>query len=84
MERIVDETARTDVKELPFGAALAELEGIVSELEGGDLELEESLDRYERGVVLLKALQARLTDAQQKVTMLIGELEPDAPSEAEE
>lgn len=67
-----------DVKapeELSFGDALEELETIVTSLESGQLELEDSLSRYERGVALLRALQAKLADAQQKVTMLIGELE---------
>ncbi len=67
-----------DVKapeELSFGDALKELETIVTSLESGQLELEDSLSRYERGVALLRALQAKLADAQQKVTMLIGELE---------
>jgi len=66
-------------EELPFDAALAELETIVTSLEGGQLDLEESMARYERGVALLKALQTRLSDAQQKVTMLIGELEAESP-----
>ncbi len=57
-----------------FGEALAELDRIVAELEGGQLELEESLSQYERGVALLRALQGKLADAQQKVTMLMGEL----------
>ena len=64
-------------EDLAFGDALGELEGIVSALEGGQLDLEDSLSRYERGVALLRALQAKLSDAQQKVTMLIGELEAD-------
>lgn len=64
--------------ELSFGEALGELDLIVAALEGGQLELEDSLTRYERGVALLGALQAKLTDAQQKVTMLMGELEQDA------
>jgi exodeoxyribonuclease VII small subunit len=68
--------------ELRFGEALAELEGIVGALESGQLDLEESLARYERGVALLRACQAKLEDAQQKVTMLMGELEE--PAEAEE
>ena len=46
-------------EELSFGAALAELDQIVAELEGGQLELEESLERYERGVALLRSLQAQ-------------------------
>lgn len=57
-----------------FGDALAELDRIVAELEGGQLELEESLTQYERGVALLRGLQGKLADAQQKVTMLMGEL----------
>lgn len=73
-----------EIEQMPFGDALAELERIVAELEGGQLELEESLARYERGVGLLKSLQARLSDAQQKVTMLIGELEAETPGTGEE
>jgi exodeoxyribonuclease VII small subunit len=66
-----------------FSDALAELESIVSALEGGQLELEESLARYERGVALLRACQARLSEAEQRVTMLMGEIESDdAPEEA--
>lgn len=64
-----------DVAEMSFGTALAELETIVGALESGQLELEDSLERYERGVLLLRALQGRLADAQQRVTVLIGELE---------
>jgi len=68
--------------ELSFGEALAELDAIVAALESGQLELEDSITRYERGVTLLRALQTRLVEAQQKVTMLIGELEPDAADDA--
>ena len=61
--------------EMTFGAALAELEEIVSALEGGQLELEDSLLRYERGVSLLRSCRGKLADAQQRVTMLVGEIE---------
>lgn len=64
-------------EELSFGAALAELETIVRALESGQLELEEGLARYERGVALLRSCQERLAAAKQRVTMLIGELEGD-------
>lgn len=73
----------TPAGDLSFGAALGELETIVSQLEGGQLELEDSLDRYERGVSLLRSLQAKLGEAQQKVTMLIGELESESDAEGE-
>jgi exodeoxyribonuclease VII small subunit len=83
MEDKMPAEPNTALDELAFGDALAELEGIVGQLESGQLELEESLEKYERGVGLLKALQTRLTEAQQKVTMLIGELEVEE-SDAEE
>ena len=62
------------VEELSFREAMAELDGIVNVLEGNTLELEESLVRYERGVALLASLKRRLTEAEQKVTTLMGEL----------
>jgi exodeoxyribonuclease VII small subunit len=63
------------VEELRFSEALAELEAIVAALEGGQLDLEDSLARYERGVALLRACQSKLGEAEQRVTMLMGELE---------
>lgn len=71
-------------EELAFGDALAELETIVAALESGTLDLEDSLARYERGVALLRQLQAKLSDAQQRVTMLIGELEAEPDQESEQ
>jgi exodeoxyribonuclease VII small subunit len=62
-------------EEMRFSDALAELESIVTALEGGQLDLEDSLARYERGVALLRACQSRLAEAEQKVTMFMGELE---------
>ena len=66
---------RKPVEELTSGAARAELDGIVRVLESNSLELEDSLVSYERGVSLLRALQGRLNEAQQKVEVLMGELE---------
>ena len=63
------------VEDLRFSEALSELETIVAALEGGQLDLEDSLARYERGVALLRACQAKLGEAEQRVTMLMGELE---------
>lgn len=71
-------------EDMSFGGALAELDSIVSALESGQLELEDSLARYERGVALLRALQTKLTNAQQRVTMLLGELEIAEEPESQE
>lgn len=71
-------------EDMPFGTALSELESIVGQLESGQMELEDSLTQYERGVSLLKSLQSKLADATQKVTMLIGELEAESGSAEDE
>ncbi len=60
--------------ELTFREAMGQLEQIVGQLESGELELEESLERYALGVALLSSLQKRLKGAEQKVEVLMGEL----------
>ena len=66
------------IDELTFREAMAELDGIVRVLESNTLELEDSLQSYERGVALIASLQGRLAEAQQKVDVLMGELAADA------
>ena len=65
----------TEVTNLTFREAMAELDGIVKALESGKLELEESLVQYERGIALLRYLKTSLANAQQKVDVLMGQLE---------
>lgn len=60
---------------LTFREAMNELSAIVEALESNTLELEESLVEYERGVTLLRYLKSSLADAQQKVEVLMGELD---------
>lgn len=69
-----------NIDEMTFKEASIELEQIVRSLEAGDLELEESLDRYGRGVELLKSLRARLNDAEQKVRVLLDVTDEAAPT----
>lgn len=66
------------VSELTFKEASVELERVVRQLESGDLELEDALARYTRGVELLRSLRDRLTHAEQKVQVLL-----DSTSEVE-
>lgn len=63
------------VEDLTYKEASQELELIIRNLEGGDLELEESLESYTRGVELLKSLRARLADAEQKVSVLMKDVD---------
>ena len=54
-----------------FEASLNELEKLVDILENGDLSLEQSLQDFERGINLTRACQSALTEAQQKVQILL-------------
>ncbi|HNV89251.1 MAG TPA: exodeoxyribonuclease VII small subunit [Methylotenera sp.] len=53
-----------------FEATLAELETIVSQMESGNLPLEQSMNAYKRGAELLLICQKALTDAEQQVRIL--------------
>ena len=59
------------IEDMSFKEASIELEQVVRALEGGDLELEDSLSYYARGVELLKSLRERLAGAEQKVQLLM-------------
>ena len=54
--------------EIPkFEESLEQLEKLVEELEGGELDLDEALKRFERGVKLSKQLNSSLEDANRKI-----------------
>jgi exodeoxyribonuclease VII small subunit len=59
--------ATSEVVPASFEAALAELEAIVTAMEGGQLPLKESLVAYKRGAELLQYCQSTLKDAEQQV-----------------
>lgn len=63
------------VEELTYKEASQELERIIRSLESGDMELEESLESYTRGVELLKSLRSRLSEAEQKVSILLQDVD---------
>ncbi len=50
-----------------FEDALRELETIVDSMEKGSLDLDPSLDAYQRGMTLLKFCQDKLTAAENKI-----------------
>ena len=56
---------------LRFEQAMARLETIVSELERGDLPLDESLKIFEEGIKLSKSCLKMLDEAERKVEILI-------------
>ena len=58
---------------MSFESALGELETIVTELEQGNLPLEQALKQFERGIGLARSGQHKLAQAEQKVEILLGD-----------
>lgn len=55
-----------------FEQSLTELQRIVTELEEGSLGLEESMQRFERGMALLRGCYQALQQAEQRIEILTG------------
>ncbi len=63
--------AKKKLENLSFEESLNELDTIVQNLEQGDLDLEESMTLFERGLTLSKLSQNKLQTAEQKVKILL-------------
>ena len=63
-----------------FESCLDQLEKVVKELEGGDLQLERSLDLFEKGMALSETCRKQLEEAETRVEMLVkkdGKVQPE-------
>ena len=67
---MADSKARP-VDKMSFEEALSELEGIVRQLEAGDVELEKSIAIYERGAALKAHCETRLKSAELKIEQIV-------------
>ncbi|MBT8086274.1 MAG: exodeoxyribonuclease VII small subunit [Woeseia sp.] len=58
-------------KNIDLEKSLGQLEGLVEELESGDLPLEKAMQKFEQGVKLTRNCQTALKDAEQRVEILL-------------
>jgi len=63
--------SETKKKQIDLEKAMGELETVVEQLETGELSLDKSLKQFEKGVRLSRDCQTALTDAEQKVQILV-------------
>ena len=61
------------VKKETFETYLAQVEAAVKSLEGGKLQLEESIERYESGIKALRQCYTILDQAEKKIQLLVKE-----------
>lgn len=60
-----------DIAAMSFEDALAELERIVRGLEGGQMKLEDAISCYERGALLRRHCEAKLSEAEMRVQAIV-------------
>ena len=58
-------------KKKSFEENMDELEQIVADLEQGDVPLEESMEKFEKGIKLSKELEKTLSEAEAKLTKVV-------------
>lgn len=61
-----------------FEDSLNQLEALIEQMESGELSLEKALENFEQGIQLTRQCQTMLSEAEQKVQLLIennGQLE---------
>ncbi|MBD1575104.1 MULTISPECIES: exodeoxyribonuclease VII small subunit [Vibrio] len=58
---------------MSFEESLAELDSLVDQLENGDLDLEDALKKFERGISLARVSQGKLSEAEQRVEILLND-----------
>jgi exodeoxyribonuclease VII small subunit len=58
------------LKDLTFGQAIGELERIAAELERPDIDLDDALQHYEKGLALARACLLRLEHAELRIEEL--------------
>ena len=66
----VSSTPKQRETEPNFERAMERLEGIVEQMESGNLPLEDLIVRYEEGMNLVKICQERLANAEQKIEII--------------
>lgn len=57
----------SEIKDLSFEEALAQLENIVRELESGRIKLDDAVNAYEKAVALKQLCESKLQNAQLKI-----------------
>jgi exodeoxyribonuclease VII small subunit len=60
-----------EIAGLSFEDALKELEGIVQQLERGQVKLDEAISAYERGALLKRHCEQKLAEAKMKVEKIV-------------
>lgn len=67
--------------EIPFGEALAELEGILRRIEGDDVDLDALAAELARAAELLEICRAKIRKAETEVSHIVERMEEEGETE---
>lgn len=69
------DTARKAVADLTYSEAAAELDGIIDELDQGQIDLDVLETRFQRAIEIVEELDRRIQGAKERVNELLPRLE---------
>lgn len=64
-------TTKKNERNPAFDKALAQLEEIVQDMEGGSLPLEKMMEQYEKGMELIALCSAKLDEVERKIEIMV-------------
>lgn len=82
VKQMTSSSPKKKAQPFKFEEAMAQLEGLVSSLERGDLPLEDALQAFDKGVGLVRQCQKTLKNAEMRVEKVLAD-EAGAPTGTE-
>ena len=68
------------MNKMTYTEAFEELQSIVSDIEKGEISVDELSEKVKRAALLIKACKTKLTSTEEDVNRILKELENDTPS----
>jgi len=72
---------KTDIEKLTFEQSINQLKTIVQKIEQGEIPLDDSLDKYEQGMLLIKHCRDILKKAEKRIETISKEQNPEDSSQ---
>lgn len=84
MNRHLDATDDTELPaDLTYSAAIEELEGLLDQLEGDEIDIDRLAAQVRHAAALIRFCRQRLGDAQVEVEQIVADLEADEAADPE-
>ncbi|MBN1818751.1 MAG: exodeoxyribonuclease VII small subunit [Sedimentisphaerales bacterium] len=72
-----------DIDKLDFEQAITSLTEVVEQIEDGQIPLADSIDKYERGMALIKRCRLILAEAEKRIEKISADNDKEKPEESD-